>query len=417
MNTDRHQQFPRRTFLRSGIGLLGATGLSAACLSTASQPAISQPIKNAASNGLADPPIIVDQWTVGPERVISDSPSLVRLPDRALLCAYPRVRDPEPNLLRIFRSEDDGRTWWQVSKRAPFGAGRLFLHNGAVYFLGVGPEIRGDIRISRSGDMGRTWTAPVTLFKEHAAFYNPSTGMVKKGDRLYWTFGAPNVEGMRNNVGSRIVAVAGNLRGNLLDPANWRISNHATFPDQASIAGLIPPGVIDNADRELGSSHWLEGNVVKLGNDLRVITRCRIARNRTINISAVCDLADTSAGLKLRFLQFHPLPGAQNQFHIIHDEVSGYYWMTSNLSTTPRDERRILALSYGLHPLCWFHAGVIAMGPTSLQAFNYTTPLIDGNDLLVVSRTSQNHHHDNDRITFHRLRNFRSLAMNITPQV
>jgi len=28
------------------------------------------------------------------------------------------------------------------------------------------------------------------------------------------------------------------------------------------------------------------------------------------------------------------------------------------------------------------------MGPTSRHAFNYTTPLVDGDDLLVVSRTS-----------------------------
>jgi hypothetical protein len=340
--------------------------------------------------------------------VISDAPSLVRLPDGALLCAYPRVRDPAPNLLRIFRSEDDGKTWRQIPKRSPFGAGRLFLNEGAVYFLGVGPEIRGDIRISRSVDMGRTWTPPVTLFQEHEAFYNPSTGMVNTGDQLYWTFGAPNLEGKRNTIGSRIVAVAGNLRGDLLDPASWRISNHATFPDEASIAGLIPSGVSKRA-------HWLEGNVVMVKDSLRVITRCRIAGNRTINVSAYCALKDTGDSLHLRFLQFHPLPGAQNQFHMIHDEVSGYYWMTSNLSTAPKDERRILALSYGLHPLCWFQAGVIAMGPTSLYAFNYATPLIDGDDLLIVSRTSYDHYHDNDRITFHRLRNFRSLATNIFP--
>ena len=90
--------------------------------------------------------------------------------------------------------------------------------------------------------------------------------------------------------------------------------------------------------------------------------------------------------------------------------------MTSNLPTKPRDERRILALFYGLDPLCWFQAGIIVKGPSTSYAFNYTTPLIDGDDLLIVSRTSCADHHDNDRVTFHRLRDFRSLAVDLRPE-
>ena len=44
-------------------------------------------------------------------------------------------------------------------------------------------------------------------------------------------------------------------------------------------------------------------------------------------------------------------------------------------------------------------------------------PLIDGQDLLIVSRTSRNgrDQHDNDLITFHRFPDFRSLALNLFP--
>ena len=57
------------------------------------------------------------------------------------------------------------------------------------------------------------------------------------------------------------------------------------------------------------------------------------------------------------------------------------------------------------------------MGPSHRHAFNYCTPLIDGDDLLIVSRTSQDaaNKHDNDRVTFHRLTNFRSLTMDLRP--
>ncbi len=358
---------------------------------------------------LADEGVVVDQWDVQPGRIISDAPSLVRLPDGALLLAYPRIRDPRPGNLRVFRSEDDGRTWTPTARRVEFGAGRLLLHENVPYFLGVGPDLRGDVRISRSDDGGRSWAPPVTLFEDHKAFYNPATGMVKTDERLVWSFGAPNREGRRNTAGSRIVAVAADLTGDPMDPKRWRISNHLSFPDPKSIAGLTPPGVRYH-------DHWLEGNVVKVGEKIRVIARCRIAGYRTVHVAAVCDVQDDGRTLHLRFVQFHPLPGAQNQFHIIHDEPSSYYWMTSNLPTSPRDERRILALFYGLDPLCWFQAGIVAMGEDLGHAFNYTTPLVDGDDLLIVSRTSREHYHDNDRVTFHRVSNFRSLAANLAPE-
>ena len=375
------------------------------------QPVAAQDASGAqAVEGLADPYVVVDRWEVTDERIISDAPSLLRLPDGALLLAYQKIRDPLPGNMRVFRSEDDGKTWQQMPERVEFGAGRLFLHEEKPYFLGVGPDLRGDIRISRSEDGGRTWAEPVTLFEEHKAFYNPSTSMVKSDGKLYWTFGAPNTEGERNTTGSRLVVVAGDLTAGLMDPQNWRISNHVTFPDADSIAGLTPTGM---SYRE---HHWLEGNVVNIKDRICVIARCRIAQHRTIHMAGVCDVKDEGGELELRFTQFHPIPGAQNQFHMFHDEESGYYWMISNLPTHPRDERRILGLSYGLHPLCWFQAGIIVKGPTRDFAFNYTTPLIDGEDLLIVSRSSDQHLHDNNMITFHRLRNFRSLAADLKLQ-
>ena len=151
-----------------------------------------------------------------------------------------------------------------------------------------------------------------------------------------------------------------------MDPESWRISNHLTFPDPESIAGLTPPGVRYH-------DHWLEGNVVKVGDEIRVIARCRIARHRTVHIAGICDVEDDGEKLDLRFVQFHPIPGAQNQFHIVYDEGSGYYWMTSNLPTKPQDERRILALFYGSDPLCWFQAGIVAMGRSLLVSYSRCT--------------------------------------------
>jgi hypothetical protein len=75
-------------------------------------------------------------------------------------------------------------------------------------------------------------------------------------------------------------------------------------------------------------------------------------------------------------------------------------------------------LHYSRDAQNWFPAGVLAMWPGECQAFNYCTPVIDGDDLLFVSRTSQDadNQHDNDRITFHRVPSFRKTAVDLFPK-
>jgi hypothetical protein len=48
----------------------------------------------------------------------------------------------------------------------------------------------------------------------------------------------------------------------------------------------------------------------------------------------------------------------------------------------------------------------------------YARPVIDGEDLAIISRTSINapNQHDADCATFHRVRDFRRLALNLFPE-
>ncbi len=380
---------------------------------------------------LTDEFVVID--TVPEPDVITDAPSLVRLPDGRLLCACPRLvsgaDSPRvtrqrlgPDTLSVYASADEGSSWKELG-RLPFLAGRLFLRDGSVYYLGVGPE-RSGIWISRSDDGGEGWTEPAQLFE--GLFYAAASGMAEKDGRLYWAFGAANSDGQFNRKGSRLLVVAGDLSADLTSPAAWRRSGDLVYP--GTPAELVRPGRTRDRD------HWLEPNVVDTADGLRVIARLRLDGYTTPGMAAVCDLTDDGERLDLRFAQFYPTPGAQNHFHIIHDEPTRLYWMVSNLPTrtqdpgcevvkqpgfrgTPGNERRFLMLSYGVDALNWFPAGCVARWPSPAQAFNYTSPLIDGNDLLIASRTSRNgrDQHDNDLITFHRLPDFRSLALNLFP--
>ena len=76
-------------------------------------------------------------------------------------------------------------------------------------------------------------------------------------------------------------------------------------------------------------------------------------------------------------------------------------------------------LSYSLDSLNWFQAGCIAKAEKMRQSFNSPIMAIDGKDMIILSRTSLDagNFHDSDLATFHRVRDFRSLAMDIQPKI
>ncbi|MBM4093146.1 MAG: exo-alpha-sialidase [Planctomycetes bacterium] len=351
---------------------------------------------------------------------IADAPSLVRLADGGLLCATPfvnRKRNPsggtederrnwfrternvwdDRGLLHFHRSDDQGRTWKKLSQELEFQCGRLIQQGKTLYFLGVGRYRNGGIQISRSNDGGVSWAAPTRLFE--GAYYQASTGMVIRDGRLYWCFGAASEQGKFNSYGSRTVVVAADFNRDLTQRDAWRISKALTFPSDA--LNGIRSGTSPSAD------HWLEGNVVESGGRLLVLWRSKIDDSTTLNLAAVCTLEDDGALLDYRFSRFYPVPGAHLHFHILRDDQTGIYWMTSQAGTRGR-----LALHCSHDALNWLHAAYLVVWPKATQASNYTGPFIDGQDLLFGARTAYQapNNHDNDLVTFHRVRNFRSLA-------
>jgi hypothetical protein len=75
-------------------------------------------------------------------------------------------------------------------------------------------------------------------------------------------------------------------------------------------------------------------------------------------------------------------------------------------------------LLYSADALNWFQAGCVAQAARLSQAFTYARPVVDGEALAILVRTSIDapNQHDADYATFHRVSNFRSLALNLTPE-
>jgi hypothetical protein len=79
----------------------------------------------------------------------------------------------------------------------------------------------------------------------------------------------------------------------------------------------------------------------------------------------------------------------------------------------PDNERHRLALHFSRNCIDWCCAGMVTMGKTPREARHYASLAIDGDDLIVLSRSGDHRAksaHDGNLITFHRVPRFRELA-------
>ncbi len=339
------------------------------------------------------------------------SNGFARMPSGSLIAASPLLLASFPNdirtvsgrEIRVYRSGDRGESWGQVSclpLEHPAEV-TLFVHEGRLYlfkipiFL-VGPGI---VLGCVSEDEGRSWSEWIRVIEGPMAWLTShQLATVVQDGRLYWIASERMVD---------LVALCCELRLGLLNPAAWRVSAPSVMP--------IPPELCAGTVPVNPKMRCLEGNVLRVDGTLRVLARAHVPG--TPGMAAVFDLQDDGKDLRLSFRQFHPLPGGQCKFYIVQDESTGLFWMASNLPAEPRkgNDRRHLLLWYGCDGLNWFPAGWIAKAKKVSQSFMYPSLIIAGDDLMVLSRTAleSGHFHDADALTFHVVRNFRSLDRNV----
>ena len=363
-----------------------------------------------------------------PSQVWAGTPALARLPSGRLVACYEWFRrgvDAEriPNQTEILVSDDRGKTWGRTTEIDIIWPS-LFTYGHELYAIGSRRKSREAV-ITRSSDGGQTFTPEQTLFE--GRFHNSATHVLIKDSWAYRAYEACEAGAGRSQW--RSLVVAGDLSRDLLDRDSWRMSPQLEFPGVPDLLQqhFYEPSVED----KIPETCWLEGNVIAVRGDIRVVLRTTIDAHSTAGLAAICRLEDDGTELRYRFVQFHPMPGAQCKFSILYDEPSGLFWTTVTRPTdpwqdrgplkargffgAPGNERRILMLMYSLDALNWFDAGCVAMSPHPLDSFSYASQIVDADDLLVLARTSQGglNQHDTNLITLHRVRRFRDLALKI----
>ena len=79
----------------------------------------------------------------------------------------------------------------------------------------------------------------------------------------------------------------------------------------------------------------------------------------------------------------------------------------------PDNERRRMVLHFSKNLVDWCFAGVVAIGPSERGSRHYAAMDIDGDDLVILSRSGDEkarNAHDGNLATFHRVKNFRELV-------
>ncbi len=426
-----HAILNRRQALTAGGAALGA---GAAATVTAPAAVASMEVERT--------PLLAQQFSVAariptPDYYIHD-PGMVVLPSGRCFVAAPIRRrqeaevagegpSPQATSVLLSRSDDGGKTWESLPSIPAYrDATPLVLRDALYLLIPHYPEER--ILVMRSDDEGQTWSAPSTVLK--GRLWNCQTAMATRSDRLYWALTAyPG--------GNSLSAISADLRGDLMDPGAWRLSEACELPELPASLKCPLRGPGGRWYRPWDADTWLEPNVVNVNGRLRVLVRIVTGSFSTTSLAAACEIFDAGDTFAVEFKQFHPLTGGQCKFFILHDDKSQMFWMLSNIPTDSQDlfdraeqlvekkfiagpgnERRILTLHYGVDALNWFPAGVVALWPSPLQAFMYPSAVIDGDDLVFISRTSQHapNQHDADIVTFHRISRFRSLAADLRPR-
>ncbi len=366
-----------------------------------------------------------------PVRLFFHDPDLTRLDDGTLLLAAPQWHRPGwdySRRLRLLRSDDGGLTWVELPG-LPYEEATPFVLDGRLLMF-VQEKCHKDFLVVASDDRGETWSDPRTVIE--GPIWNISTSRVLRPEAVYWAMDWDLPD--HGHGGKTMLQLDRSMSP--LDPGAWTLSNIVRQPEipAAMTRNLFPDG---NRPQLSGGWRdplvWLEPNTVEVRGRIRAFCRCVFDEYAAAHIAAVFDY-DPDAN-RLSFTQFAAWPGAQCKFYIIHDHSASMYWMLSNLITNSQDllgwaekmresgyhggpgnERRWLYLHYGIDCLNWFPAGCVARWPDNVyRSFMYPSAVVDGDDIVVLSRTSRDSgdQHDADLCTIHRIRNYRSLAMDL----
>lgn len=316
------------------------------------------------------------------------SPSLVRLPSGVLLASMDvyGARMPQ-NLTLLFRSDDDGETWRYVTDLFPCFWGKLFWHQGKLYMLASSNEY-GDILIGCSENEGKTWGTPVVIRRgscntEEMGNHKAPVPILRSHGRL-WT-GVEYGTWRKKSFYDSLLSIDENADPMIAE--NWTLTDYIRA-DRGWVHA--------NAD----AAGAIEGNALEAP-DGSVVDFLRYGENKALILKADPDDPEK----RMEFVCFAEFPMAHTKFEIQRTE-EGVYLAVGN----PLPGRTVLSLYQSKDLDKWDKVcDVINHREYGIKevGFQYPVFLIEGDELLILSRTAWNRahsFHDSNYTTFHHVK-------------
>ena len=338
------------------------------------------------------------------------SPSLVKYPDGTLLASMDLFEGNAPqNLTLLYRSDDGGATWHYVSELFPCFWGKMFLHKGELYMLGVSTEY-GDLLIGKSTDKGKTFGTPTVLLRgtgnnRGAGVHKNPQNVVYYQGRIYETLEWGSW-GCAYKHAAMVMSCDEN--DDLLVAENWHFT---------------PPVVYDPKWEGVAkgfANATLEGTLCvnpagELMNVMRYQTTVHCEPKYGLVLQYRVNTLDPDAPLE--YSHATKFPANCSKFMIKYDAVSKKYYSIASriLSDDGIGNRNLLSLlgSYDMENwevitdlLDYRHTDPAKVG------FQYVDFEFDGEDIIYLCRTAMNHahnFHDANYSTFHKVEDFRKL--------
>ncbi len=356
----------------------------------------------------------------------------------------------------IYVSDNKGISW-NYRRNYEMMQSRLFTVGSDIYLLGhIGH--RGDVQIMKSENNGHTWTEPAQLTSGES-WSASSNNVISKGQYVYTVMERNDVDYLTNTWDvseATPVLMRGDTTQDLTTAAAWTFAGPMPFCETIEdhdldhfgvpFFGAYYPNKIMLADG-LGFPPvgWLESNVVQItdpahywydetGSTFHIFSRAHTGKTNLATVIKAVEQSDGSIETMLETAPsgktnlYVPLPGGQMKFFVLYDDVSQLYWLLSTQSTdsmtrvemlpedrygAPDNERRRLQLHFSKNMVDWCFACMVAVGSSEKASRHYASMVIDGRDLLILSRSgdqnAQNAHNGN-LITFHKIEFFRRLA-------
>ncbi|RTE10851.1 exo-alpha-sialidase [Paenibacillus whitsoniae] len=341
------------------------------------------------------------------------SPSIAQLPDGGLVASHDIFGDrgSGQSLSKIFRSDDGGKTWRFLTDVFPCFWGKLFVLRGSLYMLAASTEY-GSLLIGRSDDGGETWSEPTVLITPDdwqipGGIHKAPVPVVVHQGRVWSAVEFGTWDNLRFDAG----VVSAPVEADLLDKEQWTVTPFLPYDRHWQ-------GTVANCKTAV----LIEGNVVvtPAGGLVNVLRYNTIEGDSAIGRAVVLDVNLEQPDSALAFREVIDFPGSQTKFAIHYDGQTGHYLSLGNRVTTNNGaQRNILALTKSSNLLDWsFVIDVLNYEENgwyedrSKTAFQYVDWLIDGEDILFLSRTAINgakNFHDANHLTFHRIEQFRKL--------